>query len=744
MEENERIVNDILSSGPSSIEDPQPVSGGEVVPNSSPSATLEEKHEEAAPHETVSPVEAINREEVPSRTPEIHNEDSQPVVAAPETHTSDEVNNDTTSHTMTEEPSSPHTEENAVIPPVESFHVEQPTPTPVSSEEVHERPLEESHTAVNTEIETLHNSPESPDHHEETPVRSEDLGVTSADVHNITEEHHTESAATEVVANTPVGESVTGEIQPSPVEVHDDHTQSSPVVNTASEITPTQPLNEAHSENNVVNDRYNSANTEISNPDGHHEEVSSTVSPVETVHSVETSTILSEPPKASADEELPKEKLHEESNSDTTTPVNNTEVGNVVTDQGSVTVNHESVNESHDDVNTHTEEQPPVVSQPLPDEHHEEASTSSPQPEESVSHTETSNLKVENTSHDNEVTPSPSEPHTTEVDTLETPKSTSEETHIEEATNAVSQPASEEHHEETHVNSPQPEESVSHTETPTDTVENSLPKNEATPSETLATVTPVPETHGLNSEVIHTEENMTSTPQPASEEHHEEAPVVSQPTPAVEPHITETGVPETPRLTSENVEGPIRPEIPSPEDKKKEDETDKLKNIEENKAPSNDSAIVSPSTSEENESKEKKSKTAFDLFNEVDDDKLMYIIDRRLYDNGYQLSAFVTYIRYNSNHILDPDKKLYVLKMDNCITSNRYRSLSNKEGWKEALSYTGLDLEKMLNSGDYVFVTEEDYNKKIKKITERNANLNKVDKKDINYSTYENINRRRL
>lgn len=717
MEENERIVNDILSSGPSSIEDPQPVSGGEVVPNASPSTTLEleEKHEEAAPRETVSSVEVINREEVPSRTPEIHNEDSQPAAAIPETHT----------------------EENTVIPPVESFHVEQPTP--VSSEEVHERPLEESHTVVNTETETLHNNPESSDHHEETHIRSEDLGVTSADVHNVTEEHRTE-----VVANTPAGESVTGEVQPSPVEVHDDHIQSSPVVNTASEVTPTQPLNEAHAENNVVNDHHDSANTEISNPDRHHEEVSSTVSPAETVRSVETSTILSEPPKTSADEELPKEKLHEESNSDATTPVNNAEVGNVVTDQSSVTVNHESVNESHDDVNTHTEEQPPVVSQPLPDEHHEEASTSSPQPEESVLHAETSNPTVENTSHDNEVTPSSSEPHTTEVNTLETPKSTSEETHIEEATNAVSQPASEEHHEETHVNSPQPEESVSHTETPANTVENSLPKNEATPSETLLTVTPFPETHGLNSEVTHTEENMTSTPQPAVDEHHGEAPVVSQPTPVVEPHITETGVPETPRLTSENVEGPIRPEIPSPEDKKKEDETDKLKNIEENKASSNDSAIVSPSTSEENESKEKKSKTAFDLFNEVDDDKLMYIIDRRLYDNGYQLSAFVTYIRYNSNHILDPDKKLYVLKMDNCITSNRYRSLSNKEGWKEALSYTGLDLEKMLNSGDYVFVTEEDYNKKIKKITERNANLNKVDKKDINYSTYENINRRRL
>lgn len=742
MEENERIVNDILSSGPSSIEDPQPVSGGEVVPNSSPSATLEEKHEEAAPHETVSSVEVINREEVPSRTPEIHNEDSQPVVATPETHTSDEVNNETTSHAVTEEPSSSHTGENTVIPPVESFHVEQPTP--VSSEEVHEKPLEESHTVVNSETETSHNNPESSDHHEETPVRSEDLGVTSVDVHNITEEHHAESAPTEVVTNTSTGESVTSAVQPSPVEVHDDHTQSSPVENTASEVTPTQPLNEAHSENNVVNDHHDSVDTEISNSDGHHEEVSSTVSPVETAHSVETSTILSESPKASADEESPKEKLHEESDSDVTTPANNAEVENVVTDQSSVTVNREPVNESHDDASTHTEEQPPVVSQPLPDENHEEVSTSSPQPEESVSHAETSNPTVENTSHDNEVTPSPSEPHTTEVDTLETPKSTSEETHIEGDVNAVSQPTSEEHREETHVNSPRPEESVSHTETPTNTVENSLPKNEVTPSEPLTTVTPVPETHGSDSEVTHTEENMTSTPQPVVEEHHEETPVVSQPTPVVEPHITETGVPETPRLTSENAEGPIRPEIPSPEDKKKEDETDKLKNIEENKAPSNDSAIVSPSTSEENESKEKKSKTTFDLFNEVDDDKLMYIIDRRLYDNGYQLSAFVTYIRYNSNHILDPDKKLYVLKMDNCITSNRYRSLSNKEGWKEALSYTGLDLEKMLNSGDYVFVTEEDYNKKIKKITERNANLSKVDKKDINYSTYENINRRRL
>lgn len=677
MEENERIVNDILSSGPSSIEDPQPVSGGEVVPNASPSATLEEKHEETAPHETVSSVEVINREEVPSRTPEIHNEEPQPVVATPETYNGNEVNNETASHTVTEEPSSSHTEENTVIPPVESFHVEQPTP--VSSEEVHERPLEESHIVVNTETETVHNSPESSDHHEEAPVRSEDLGVTSADVHNVTEEHRTESAPVDVTTNTVTEESTIHTVQPSPVEAHENTVQSDPVVSTVSEVSPAQPANETHNdnENNVVGSHHASETTEVSNPEGHHEENSSAVTSTENTHNVEYSTTLMEPPKASADEELPKEKSHEVSNPDVSTPLNNPEGSLPITEHGTVTVNRESVNENHDEMpsshvdgDTHVSEQPPVVSQPLPEEHHEE-------------------------------------------------------------TSAVSS---------------QPEESVSHIETPAPVVENSLPKTEVTPSEPLATETGSPETHSLNPEVPHAEENTVSS-QPVAEEKHEEVTVTSQPevtpTPS-EPHITETGVPETPRLTSENVEGPIRPEILSPEDKKKEDETDKLKNIEENKAPSNDSAVVSPSTSEENEGKEKKTKTAFELFNEVDDDKLMYIIDRRLYDNGYQLSAFVTYIRYNSNHILDPDKKLYVLKMDNCITSNRYRSLSNKEGWKEALSYTGLDLEKMLNSGDYVFVTEEDYNKKIKKITERNSNLNKVDKKDINYSTYENINRRRL
>ena len=713
MEENERIVNDILSSGPSSIEDPQPVSGGEVVPNASPSTTLEEKHEEAAPHETVSSVEVINREEVPSRTPEIHNEDSQPVVDTPETHT-DAVNEESTTHSVTEEPSSPHTEESAVVPPVESTYVEQPTSL---NEESHERTSEENHPVTNTETEAAHVNHESSDRHEEATVRTEDLGVTSADVHNVIEEHHTESSPIEVnPVNTISEESNPITVQPTSTDVHENVVQPEPSVSGTNDAIPVQPLNEVHSEDSVVNEHTTDTSvthTEeqpplVSQPvvEEHHEE--STVGspqPVEPTHTEESVTSTMEPPKASADEEAPKEKLTEEPSHSVTTPVNNTE----------------TVNENHADTETvtHTEEQPPVVSQPTPEEHREEtASTVTPAEtnnnnEPAPAPMEPPRVSADEEEHKEKLSEEPSSSVTNTVSNTETGNISTDQgsalvnhetvnenhvnnpVHTEEQPPVVSQPIVEDHHEETSVSPTHPEESVPHVETSTPTVDSSLPKTEVTPSE---------------------------------------------------PHITETGVPETPRLTSENVEGPIRPEIPSPEEKQKEDEKDKLKNIEENNAPSNtnDSAIVSPSTSEENESKEKKTKTAFELFNEVDDDKLMYIIDRRLYDNGYQLSAFVTYIRYNSNHILDPDKKLYVLKMDNCITSNRYRSLSNKEGWKEALSYTGLDLEKMLNSGDYVFVTEEDYNKKIKKITERNANLNKVDKKDINYSTYENINRRRL
>lgn len=642
MEENERIVNDILSSGPSSIEDPHPVSGGEVVSNASPSVTLEEKHEETESHETVSSVESINREEVPSRTPEIHNEDPHSVTNVPEGHTTG--NEESPIHVVDSETLS-HTETNVNPSPVaETAHVEerheevsQPLSTPVNETstpvtEVHEKPLEgnpPSTTTTSVEVEPSVHNDETLNH----PVESrepEDLGVTSADVHNITEDHHVvEDSPVSVTPSVSPEEHTSSVIQPPLSETHEtpvtfdsnngsaseDHHETSDHSNeTSHEVSTPQPTSDVHTESAGV--------TTVEN---HREE---TVSEVHTDsnHSVGSSMVLSEPPKVSADEELPKEtSVTEVAN----TP-NNSVDGTAVSDQGSVTVSRESNNENHTEEkpaehlaeNSHVEEQPPVVSQPTPEEHHEETtSVNIPQPESS---------------------PTPNIESVTANPTVEN---------------------------------------------------NTLPKTEVTPSE---------------------------------------------------PHITETGVPETPRLTSENVEGSIRPEIPSPEDKKKEDETDKLKNIEENKAHPEDSAIVSPSTSEENEGKEKKTKTAFELFNEVDDDKLMYIIDRRLYDNGYQLSAFVTYIRYNSNHILDPDKKLYVLKMDNCITSNRYRSLSNKEGWKEALSYTGLDLEKMLNSGDYVFVTEEDYNKKIKKITERNANLNKVDKKDINYSTYENINRRRL
>ena len=720
MEENERIVNDILSSGPSSIEDPHPVSGGEVVSNASPSVTLEEKHEETESHETVSSVESINREEVPSRTPEIHNEDPHSVTNVPEGHTTG--NEESSIHVVDSETLS-HTETNVNPSPVaETAHVEerheevsQPLSTPVNETstpvtEVHEKPLEGNPPSTTTSVEV-----EPSVHNDETlnhPVESrepEDLGVTSADVHNITEDHHVvEDSPVSVTPSVSPEEHTSSVIQPPLSETHEtpvtfdsnngsaseDHHETSDHSNeTSHEVSTPQPTSDVHTESagaTTVENHHDTETTVGSTPENHREE---TVSEVHTDsnHSVGSSMVLSEPPKVSADEELPKEtSVTEVAN----TP-NNSVDGTAVSDQGSVTVSRESNNENHTEEkpaehlaeNSHVEEQPPVVSQPTPEEHHEETtSVNIPQPESS---------------------PTPNIESVTANPTVEN---------------------------------------------------NTLPKTEVTPSEPHVTETGSPENHGLNSEESHAGENVNPSPahveerheevsQPLTEEHHEEAPITAQPevapTPS-EPHITETGVPETPRLTSENVEGPIRPEIPSPEDKKKEDETDKLKNIEENKAPSNDSAIVSPSTSEENESKEKKSKTAFDLFNEVDDDKLMYIIDRRLYDNGYQLSAFVTYIRYNSNHILDPDKKLYVLKMDNCITSNRYRSLSNKEGWKEALSYTGLDLEKMLNSGDYVFVTEEDYNKKIKKITERNANLSKVDKKDINYSTYENINRRRL
>lgn len=655
MEENERIVNDILSSGPSSIEDPHPVSGGEVVSNASPSVTLEEKHEETESHETVSSVESINREEVPSRTPEIHNEDPHSLTNVPEGHTTG--NEESSIHVVDSETLS-HTETNVNPSPVaETAHVEerheevsQPLSTPVNETstpvtEVHEKPLEGNPPSTTTSVEV-----EPSVHNDETlnhPVESrepEDLGVTSADVHNITEDHHVvEDSPVSVTPSVSPEEHTSSVIQPPLSETHEtpvtfdsnngsaseDHHETSDHSNeTSHEVSTPQPTSDVHTESagaTTVENHHDTETTVGSTPENHREE---TVSEVHTDsnHSVGSSMVLSEPPKVSADEELPKEtSVTEVAN----TP-NNIVDGTAVSDQGSVTVSRESNNENHTEEkpaehlaeNSHVEEQPPVVSQPTPEEHHEETtSVNIPQPESS---------------------PTPNIESVTANPTVEN---------------------------------------------------NTLPKTEVTPSE---------------------------------------------------PHITETGVPETPRLTSENVEGPIRPEIPSPEDKKKEDETDKLKNIEENKAHPEDSAIVSPSTSEENEGKEKKTKTAFELFNEVDDDKLMYIIDRRLYDNGYQLSAFVTYIRYNSNHILDPDKKLYVLKMDNCITSNRYRSLSNKEGWKEALSYTGLDLEKMLNSGDYVFVTEEDYNKKIKKITERNSKLSKVDKKDINYSTYENINRRRL
>lgn len=198
-------------------------------------------------------------------------------------------------------------------------------------------------------------------------------------------------------------------------------------------------------------------------------------------------------------------------------------------------------------------------------------------------------------------------------------------------------------------------------------------------------------------------------------------------------HITEGNVPETPRLTSDNVERPLNPDIVSEDEKKNQPDTvdESGKKTEENANPKDTKVEEAP-------------KKPFDKFNEIPEDKFLYIIDKRLFDNGYQLSSFVTYIKMNANPILAPDKILYAIRMDNCITSSRYKALNTKEGWKEALLFTGLSLETMLNSGDYVFILEEEYDKKVKELVDKNKERLSVNRRDINYSTYELRNRRIL
>lgn len=198
-------------------------------------------------------------------------------------------------------------------------------------------------------------------------------------------------------------------------------------------------------------------------------------------------------------------------------------------------------------------------------------------------------------------------------------------------------------------------------------------------------------------------------------------------------HITEGNVPETPRLTSDNVERPLNPDVISEDEKKNQPDTvdESGKKTEENADPKDTKTEEAP-------------KKPFDKFNEIPEDKFLYIIDKRLFDNGYQLSSFVTYIKMNANPILAPDKILYAIRMDNCITSSRYKALNTKEGWKEALSFTGLSLETMLNSGDYVFILEEEYDKKVKELVDKNKERLSVNRRDINYSTYELRNRRTL
>lgn len=197
--------------------------------------------------------------------------------------------------------------------------------------------------------------------------------------------------------------------------------------------------------------------------------------------------------------------------------------------------------------------------------------------------------------------------------------------------------------------------------------------------------------------------------------------------------ITEGNVPETPRLTADNVERPLNPDKVSEDEKKNQPDTagESGKKTEENVNPKDTKTEEAP-------------KKPFDKFNEIPEDKFLYIIDKRLFDNGYQLSSFVTYIKMNANPILAPDKILYAIRMDNCITSSRYKALNTKEGWKEALSFTGLSLETMLNSGDYVFILEEEYDKKVKELVDKNKERLSVNRRDVNYSSYELRNRRIL
>lgn len=198
-------------------------------------------------------------------------------------------------------------------------------------------------------------------------------------------------------------------------------------------------------------------------------------------------------------------------------------------------------------------------------------------------------------------------------------------------------------------------------------------------------------------------------------------------------HITEGNVPETPRLTADNVERPLNPDKVSEDEKKNQSDTadESGKKTEENTNPKDTKVEEAP-------------KKPFDKFNEIPEDKFLYIIDKRLFDNGYQLSSFVTYIKMNANPILAPEKILYAIRMDNCITSSRYKALNTKEGWKEALSFTGLSLETMLNSGNYVFILEEEYDKKVKELVDKNKERLSANRRDINYSSYELRNRRIL
>lgn len=187
--------------------------------------------------------------------------------------------------------------------------------------------------------------------------------------------------------------------------------------------------------------------------------------------------------------------------------------------------------------------------------------------------------------------------------------------------------------------------------------------------------------------------------------------------------ITESGVPETPRQTSKNEEHYI------------------LKNEKQKDHSEGDNYNPQlPDDQNNGSSNEDPEKKPFYKFSKYKDSTLGYMIDKRLFNNGYQLSSFMTIKKFKD---FISDKNLYVLRMGNNVIAPKEEVLFNNKEWKEIFEFLGLDIEKSLNEGRFAFVTEKVYEKKVKELMDLRRLRDNVNTK-VNYKTYEDKNRRRL